>query len=448
MKKRCLALIICLILLWPLVALAAGGLNVGSSGQDVVKLQERLTELGLFNGKADGIYGDQTAAAVKEAQRLLVLAGHAVQESGNADKATLALINDESAEPALMTLCVGSKNARVRTLQTRLIDLKLLDGAADGAYGNATKAAVERFQQKLTELGAANLTVSGVADMPTQELLNEDLSQYGFRAPIYFDESNPLGLSEEYLYAKSCLLLDGPTGEVLFDINSRQQMYPASTTKIMTLLVSLAAGGLNDTVTIPSCAADIPADSSLVPVSPGEKMTKRDLLYGLMIRSGNDAANAIAELDAGSVEKFVALMNQKAMELGMTNSHFANPHGYHDSNHYTTAYDLALVTQAGLTDPTFCQIVTCLNYTLPATNKRDELTIKNIYEIFDPYSEYYLPYAAGVKSGYTSLAGFCYVGAAQKDGRTLIAVILNAPSRNRAWLDLRKLFEYGFAKQV
>lgn len=446
MMKRCIALIICFILLWPMAALAADGLNVGSTGQAVTKLQERLTELGLFSGKTDGIYGEQTAIAVKEAQRLLALAGHSVQETGNADKNTLTLINDENAEPALMTLCVGSKNARVRALQSRLIDLKLLDGAADGAYGNATKAAVERFQRELLGLGADGITVTGVADIPTQALLDEDLSQYGFRAPIYFDETNPLGLSEEYLYAKSCLLMDGPTGEVLFDINGRQQMYPASTTKILTLLVSLAAGGLNDTITIPESAADVPADSSLVPVSTGEKMTKLNLLYGLMIRSGNDAANAIAELDAGSVEKFVALMNQKAAELGMTSSHFSNPHGYHDGDHYTTAYDLARATRAGLTDPTFCQIVTCLNYTLPATNKRDELTIKNVYEIFDPYSDYYLPYAAGVKSGYTSLAGFCYVGAAQKDGRTLIAVILNAPSRNRAWLDLKKLFEYGFAK--
>lgn len=446
MMKRCIALIICFILLWPMAALAADGLNVGSTGQAVTKLQERLTELGLFSGKTDGIYGEQTATAVKEAQRLLALAGHSVQETGNADNNTLTLINDENAEPALMTLCVGSKNARVRALQSRLIDLKLLDGAADGAYGNATKAAVERFQRELLGLGADGITVTGVADMPTQALLDEDLSKYGFRAPIYFDETSPLGLSEEYLYAKSCLLMDGPTGEVLFDINGRKQMYPASTTKILTLLVSLAAGGLNDTITIPESAADVPADSSLVPVSTGEKMTKLNLLYGLMIRSGNDAANAIAELDAGSVEKFVALMNQKAAELGMTGSHFSNSHGYHDGDHYTTAYDLALATRAGLTDPTFCQIVTCLNYTLPATNKRDELTIKNVYEIFDPYSDYYLPYAAGVKSGYTSLAGFCYVGAAQKDGRTLIAVILNAPSRNRAWLDLKKLFEYGFAK--
>jgi D-alanyl-D-alanine carboxypeptidase (penicillin-binding protein 5/6) len=174
-------------------------------------------------------------------------------------------------------------------------------------------------------------------------------------------------------------------------------------------------------------------------------MRKQDLLYGLMIRSGNDAANALAVIDAGSVEAFVERMNAKARELGMYESNFANPHGYHDENHYTTAYDLSLAARTGLTDPEFCRIVTCLEYTLPPTKKRDALPIHNTYEIFDPESPYYLPYAAGVKSGFTSAAGFCFVGAAQKDGRTLIAVILGAPSRNAAWTDLRRLYEYGFA---
>ena len=105
-----------------------------------------------------------------------------------------------------------------------------------------------------------------------------------------------------------------------------------------------------------------------------------------------------------------------------------------------------LLARAGMSDPDFCRIVTCLSYTLPPTSKRDALTLRNEYEIFDPASELYLPYAAGIKSGYTSRAGFCYVGAAQQDGRSLIAVVMGAPSRNRAWKDLQKLFEYGFSQ--
>ena len=140
-------------------------------------------------------------------------------------------------------------------------------------------------------------------------------------------------------------------------------------------------------------------------------------------------------------------MNELAFQLGMMNSHFVNPHGYHDANHYTTARDLAIAAREGLTDPVFCQIVTCMNYTLPATKNRDALVIQNIWELFDPASEYYIPGAAGVKSGYTSAAGFCYVGAAQCNGQTMIAVVLGEPSRSRAWIDLSRLFEYGFALQ-
>ena len=118
---------------------------------------------------------------------------------------------------------------------------------------------------------------------------------------------------------------------------------------------------------------------------------------------------------------------------------------YKRQEHYTTARDLAILTRQGLTDPTFCQIVTCLRYTLPATSQRSELVIENAYDIFKPDSPYYIEGAAGVKSGYTSHAGFCYVGAAQRNGQTLIAVLLDAPTRNRAWTDLKRLFAYGFA---
>ena len=170
-------------------------------------------------------------------------------------------------------------------------------------------------------------------------------------------------------------------------------------------------------------------------------------MHGLMIRSGNDAANAIAELCSGSVEAFVSLMNDRAQMLGMTQTHFMNPHGYHEDEHNSTPRDLALLARNGLTDPAFCQIATCLTYTLPATSQRDELVLQNSYEILDPNIPWHIPGAAGVKSGYTSAAGFCYVGAAQRGEKTLIAVVLGVPGRNRAWQDLRRLFEYGFLER-
>ena len=247
------------------------------------------------------------------------------------------------------------------------------------------------------------------------------------------------------MYSGACLLMDAPSGQVLFENQADQSMYPASTTKIMTLLLAIEHGDLEREVTVPDSAADIPADSSRMPVYPGETMCMADLLYGLMMRSGNDAANAVAELCSGSVEAFVQEMNDKAQALGMNNTHFVNPHGYHDKQHYTTARDLAILTREGLTNADFCKVTTCLSYTLPPTQKRDSLTLTSPYEIFDPESEYYIDGAAGVKSGYTSHAGFCFVGAYQKNDRTLIAVILGAPSRNRAWSDLKRLFAYGMA---
>jgi D-alanyl-D-alanine carboxypeptidase len=237
------------------------------------------------------------------------------------------------------------------------------------------------------------------------------------------------------------------TGETLLEKNADEKAEPASTTKIMTLLTALSLCDPEATVVIPEEAAQVPADSSLVPVYPGEKMTMRDLLYAMMIRSGNDAANAAAVLCAGSVEGFVEKMNEQAEKLGMKNSRFVNPHGYAAEGHYTTARDLVLAARYGMTREEFIRIVTCLEYTLPATEKREAIPLSLKWEIFDPASEFYIPHAAGIKSGYTSSAGFCYVGAYQENGVTLIAAVLGDRRRNMAWTDLKRLFAYGMAVQ-
>lgn len=415
-------------------------LNIGSKGSRVTALQKRLNELEIASGTPDGIYGEKTAAAVMEAQRLLQAAGYDIEPTGTADESTLLLIHDEQAETALRTLRKGSKGSRVKALQERLIELGFLKEAADSVYGSMTESAVAAFQARM-DLDAQD----GVVSPEVWDFLMSDLKGTGIEAPVFFDETFPLALTPSYLYAPSFILIDAPSGQVLMEHNADASMYPASTTKIMTLMLALEKADLTQTVTIPPCAADIPADSSLTPVYPGEKIKMLDLLYGLMIRSGNDAANAVAELCSGSVEAFVAEMNTLARDLGMTNSHFCNPHGYHDANHFTTARDLSIAARRGLTDPLFCQVVTCMSHTMPRTNKRGELVLQNVWEIFYPDSEYFIPGAAGVKSGYTSAAGFCYVGAAQRDGQTLIAVVLGETTRNRAWIDLRRLFEYGFA---
>ena len=442
--KRLLCLTLCL-LITLLPAAAMAGLRPGQAGEEVRLLQQRLITLGLLSGTADGDYGQKTQNAVLQAQKLLQMAGYDVTPTGTADDGTIGLLFDEGAEYALLTLCQGSSGSRVRDVQNRLIDLKLMEPPVDGSYGAATTEAVRQFQMKMLELGAIVGRTDGVLDQPTYDLLFSDLSVYNFPAPVCFDASRPLSLTSDHLYGDACIVMDATSGKVLFEYNSRQQMYPASTTKIMTLLLALEKGYLNELVTIPQSAANVPADSSLVPVYPGEQMTMEDLLHGLMIRSGNDAANAVATIIAGDVDGFVDDMNTKARELGAYDTHFVNPHGYHDEAHYTTAYDLATIARAGLTDAQFCRIVTCLSYTLPATSRREPLTLTCTHELFNPESEFYIPYAAGIKSGYTSAAGFCYVGAAQTRQGTLIAVVLHAPTRNRAWQDMKKLFSYGYA---
>ena len=174
-------------------------------------------------------------------------------------------------------------------------------------------------------------------------------------------------------------------------------------------------------------------------------MTMEDLLYGMMIRSGNDAANAVAVLCSGSTEAFAEEMNRKAAELGMTNSHFVNPHGYTAEDHYTTARDLVTAARYGMTLEPFRRMATCLVYTMAPTEKRDALVLNLKWEIFDPASPYYIPHAAGIKSGYTSSAGFCYVGAYQENGITLIAAVMGGRGRNMAWTDMKRLFAYGMA---
>ena len=169
--KRMLILFLSLLLLLPMAASAQSpttspdyaSLAAGAQGDEVLKLQQRLIELGLTGLKADGIYGKQTTSAVAEAQRLLLAAGYDVPSDGTADKKTQALLFDESARDALTTLRSGSKGERVRQLQSRLIDLKLLDGSADGAYGANTESAVRAFQKTMQRLGAPDVKIDGVA---------------------------------------------------------------------------------------------------------------------------------------------------------------------------------------------------------------------------------------------------------------------------------------------
>ena len=411
---------------------------------DILVLQQRLLSLDYDLGKADGIVGNRTTNAIRTAQTLLRDAGFAIEVTGYLDETTFSLIMDESNQDLLRTLIPGSSGERVRSMQARLNEINLLHGGTDGIWGQDTGAAIAVFEEAAYASGLDGVLPDGYITPLEYNVLMGPSDRFGIISPESFDPSTPEELVAEHLFAAHAIVIDGYTGKVLFAKDPDTPAEPASTTKILTLITALSLADPDQLVTIPQCALDVPKDSSLVPVLPGEQMTLRDLLYALMIRSGNDAANAIAEICSGSIDAFVAEMNATAARLGMLSSSFVNPHGYHAEGHLSTARDLVTAARYGLTLPEFWNIVLCRKYTLPATNQRDALEISLNYELFDPSSDYWIPSAFGIKSGYTSNAGFCYVGACQENGVTLIAVVMGGRTRNQAWADLKKLFSYGF----
>lgn len=263
-----------------------------------------------------------------------------------------------------------------------------------------------------------------------------------------YDENNPGALTVDQLYAQSAILINQDDGQVLMEKNADVRMNPASTTKIMTALLALEYGELNSVVVIPEEAAQVPEDSSVVPVTPGEEMTFIDLLYGFLLKSGNDAGNAIAVIIAGSVDAFVDMMNARAEELGCTDTHFVNPHGYTAEGHYTTARDMAKITQEAMKYSTFRKIVSSGEYTMSQSSLRGELTIRNSNMMIAWGSDYRYQYATGVKTGTTSAAGQCLVGSATKDGINLISVVFKSTVafQNAKYQDTERLFEYGFSQ--
>ena len=270
------------------------------------------------------------------------------------------------------------------------------------------------------------------------------LSWGAYASPDSYDAAEPENLSVDMLYAESAILIDCDSGNVLFAKDEYTRRHPASTTKIMTLLLGIESGiPMDREIVIPQAAADVPADSSLIPVYPGDRMSFGDLLTAFTLSSGNDGANAIAVLVSGSVESFVALMNSRAQQIGCLDTHFANAHGYTEANHYTTAYDLALITREAMQNDTFREIVAKTSATVHV-EERGDIYLVNKHYIMQPASEFYYEECIGVKTGSTENAGKCYVGAAKRNGATVISVVLRCPEENDRWTDTTKLFDYGW----
>ena len=263
-----------------------------------------------------------------------------------------------------------------------------------------------------------------------------------------------LAYASPNILSESAILIDAASGTILAQKNPDKKMYPASLTKIMTAILAIEMGKLTDVITVDD---DTPfeIEGSHIALEPGEILTLKDLLYSLMLPSANDAASAIAKHYGKNLDGFVKIMNEKAKELGAYNTNFANPHGLHDVNHYTTAADLALITQYAMKNETFRKIVETTRYEIKTTNKKDEPryfttlnkllynTTNNQIYVDGTYISPYYEYATGAKTGYTPEAGNCLAATATKNGTELIAVTMKGISLEM-YQDTHNLFNYGF----
>ena len=241
------------------------------------------------------------------------------------------------------------------------------------------------------------------------------------------------------LYAGYAVLMDASNRRVLFEKNGYEQVPMASTTKIMTLIVTLENANLDDVVNVSEYAASMP-DVQLG-ICTGEKYRLSDLLYSLMLESHNDVAVAIAEHVGGSVEGFAKMMNEKAAELGANHTHFVTPNGLDADGHYTTAYDLALIASYAIENEEFLKIVQTPNYTFHEQESGKAYTVNNKDRFLNEYQG-----ALGIKTGFTGKAGYCFVGAAEREGKKLVSVVLASgwpPNKNYKWQDTKSMMNYG-----
>lgn len=245
--------------------------------------------------------------------------------------------------------------------------------------------------------------------------------------------------------AEGAVLMDAYSGAVLYDKNMHAIYYPASITKVLTALVVLEYCNLDDIVTFSRTAIhSVESGSSSADIDVGDQLSVRDCLYAMMLKSANEVANGLAEYTAGSIEDFVSLMNAKAKSLGCRDSHFNNPSGLNDPYHYTSAYDMALITQAAFQNETFVAIDSSLYYDLPPTKRNpDGLRIYPGHRMMKKNDYRYYPGIIGGKTGYTSLAGNTLVTCAQRDNMKLIVVVLNG--HNTHYTDTTSLLNFGFS---
>lgn len=267
-------------------------------------------------------------------------------------------------------------------------------------------------------------------------------------------------LSSMSIQAKAAILVDDDYQEILYEQNAHEKSYPASITKVMTTMLVIESvdrgeHSLDEVVTVGGqVELGIGSGGSGVGLKEGEQLRLEDLLYCALTASANEACNALAQFISGDVASFVDLMNQRAAELGMKNTHFANTHGYHDDDHYTTAYDIYLMCHEAMKHPTFRTIVSSKSHTVPATNLHAERNLHETNALVSTWriTGYWYEYATGIKTGSTPEAGYCLASSATKNGKNLIAVVLGAENPKNAdgstnrlqFSESSRLLKWGF----
>lgn len=272
----------------------------------------------------------------------------------------------------------------------------------------------------------------------------------------FFNESSQFtkGTEQDLLIeGRAAVLLDNESGTVLYQKNGEERIYPASTTKIMTALLAVEMGSMDEIVRVGNETKMKVENESTAWLVEGTKMNLKTLIAGMMLPSGNDAARTVAIhiakkesnnphlTNKQALAYFAKLMNRRAKEIGATQSNFVNPHGLHDDHHYTTAKDLGIIAREAMKNPTFREIVSEQKYIDPA------VTYVNRNKLLDPTSGFYFEGANGIKTGFTDEAGYCLISSATRNGKEVVAIVLQSTDAS-VWTDSITLLEHGFTKLV
>lgn len=291
----------------------------------------------------------------------------------------------------------------------------------------------------------AEIVCNATEDESQRVILNDFSEIEKNIEPIKEENENLLNI-----YSEAAILIEAKTGKILYDKDIYSRKYPASTTKILTAIIAIEECDLEEKVTASySAVHSVKSGYTIADIQEGETFTVKELLNVLMLQSANEAANILAEHISGSTEGFSKLMNQKAKEIGCLDSNFVNANGAHSEEHYSTAYDLAMIAKYCMQNETFRELVKTEECSLPTTEMfEEERVFRNTNSLMQANSRYYYPYCNGIKTGYTTPAKNCLISSSNKNGFELISVILHAESTedglSARYVDTINLFEYGY----